>query len=135
MTTLAAVPENIAAAQAQAVRKTRHAPSSGGKRAKVAGAAASHLVQEWADVMRNYAPSSNRSSNVLTKYERAKIIGVRIEQLARGAAAFVPIDPAAFDVQEVAERELRTGRLPFVVARKMPDGSQELWRLRDMIVV
>jgi DNA-directed RNA polymerase subunit K/omega len=117
-----------------AVAAAAAAPAAKRKGRSRAASAASHLVPEWADVMASYSPTTNRSRNVLTKYERAKVIGVRIEQLAHNATPFVDIDPAAFDVLEIAERELRTGRLPFVVVRRMPDGSQELWRLADMIV-
>ena len=105
------------------------------------------IVREWADVMAAYAPSKNRSRPVLTTYERAKIIGVRAEQLARGATAFVDLLAVADDKKDIAssvptfdpvataERELAARKLPFVVVRRMPDGGRELWRLRDLVAV
>jgi DNA-directed RNA polymerase subunit K/omega len=66
----------------------------------------------------------------LTKYERTQVIGVRSEQLARGAQAFVEIDPAGREtVFEIAERELDARRLPLTVVRSLPDGKTEHLRL------
>lgn len=68
----------------------------------------------------------------LTKYERAKVVGVRAEQLARGAQCFVDIDPdAPFDAYELAERELAARVIPLVVVRHMPDGSTQHLRIED----
>lgn len=70
----------------------------------------------------------------LTKYERTNIIGLRAEQLARGAQPFVDAsDP--FDPYEVAERELAMRRLPFIVVRPTPDGKTEQVRVDEMGVV
>jgi DNA-directed RNA polymerase subunit K/omega len=66
----------------------------------------------------------------LTKYERTHVIGVRAEQLARGAQAFVDMPPAVRGASAnavylaVAERELEEHKLPFKIVRKMPDGSE-----------
>lgn len=73
----------------------------------------------------------------LTKYERTKVIGIRAEQLVRGAAPLVAVDnsdasSAPYDPYEVAERELLARRLPFVLVRKMPDGRKVHLRLADM---
>lgn len=68
----------------------------------------------------------------LTKYERTKIIGMRAEQLARGAEPFVPPvapDGGRFDACELAERELEARVLPFIIVRRMPDGRTEHVRL------
>lgn len=69
----------------------------------------------------------------LTKYERTQVIGMRAEQLARGAQAFVDA-PAAVAASsdvfyEIAERELDARRLPFIVVRTMPDGKTERIRI------
>ena len=77
-------------------------------------------------------------SKRLTKYERTQVIGMRAEQLARGAQAFVDVTSAAASAAtlggasvyyEIAERELEAHRLPFVVVRKMPDGKTERIRI------
>lgn len=80
---------------------------------------------------------TRRSSVAMTKYEHAKIIGMRAEQIARGAQPFVNDDVdlnGRFDPIAVATREMNAGVLPFVVVRKLPDGTHEKWRLRDFIM-
>ena len=92
-------------------------------------------------------------AKTLTKYERTQVIGMRAEQLARGAQPFVqqqqqasegssaPVQAAAAaaaaaaaiaggggsgsGVYDVAERELDEHRLPFVVVRTMPNGKTD----------
>lgn len=77
------------------------------------------------------------ASKQLTKYERTYVIGVRAEQLARGAQAFVenprPVvgRSSVPTFYETAERELDAGVMPFVVCRRRPDGSQTTLRLAD----
>ncbi len=72
----------------------------------------------------------------LTKYERTQVVGMRAEQLARGAQAFVDVPEAkpgdaAVNVYDIAERELEARRLPFIVVRKLPDGKTERIRICD----
>lgn len=66
----------------------------------------------------------------LTKYDRVHAIGVRAEQLAQGAQAFVPIPPIREDERmtnrvfyRVAEEELRQHKMPFKIERRLPDGT------------
>lgn len=83
------------------------------------------------------ANRSRRSSVAMTKYEHAKIIGIRAEQIARGAQPFVNDEievNGRFDPIAIANREMNAGVLPFIVVRKLPDGTHEKWRLRDFIM-
>jgi DNA-directed RNA polymerase subunit K/omega len=66
----------------------------------------------------------------LTKYERIQVIGMRSEQIARGAQIMVQREDADTPY-EIAERELSSGVMPFVVVRRMPDGKAEYLRLSD----
>lgn len=71
----------------------------------------------------------------LTIYERTQVVGLRAEQLARGAPTFLPADSmptsASFDACKIAKMELDAGVLPFVVSRSMPNGGIELLRLSN----
>jgi DNA-directed RNA polymerase I, II, and III subunit RPABC2 len=69
---------------------------------------------------------------VLTRYERASVIGTRMEQLQHGARPFVDVDGIR-DVRAIALRELQERKLPFIIARKLPDGRKELWPLRELL--
>jgi DNA-directed RNA polymerase I, II, and III subunit RPABC2 len=81
-----------------------------------------------------FTPASAARLPVMTLYERVKVVGLRAEQLARGAQAFVHVDPDHFDAKEVAEHELREKRLPFIIKRRLPGGRVEVHRVDEMII-
>ena len=71
----------------------------------------------------------------LTKYERARIIGLRSNQLAQGAQPFIIVPDHVSDVREIARMELAEKRLPFIIKRPLPDGKYEYWRLQDLLQI
>lgn len=70
---------------------------------------------------------------VLTRYEKASIIGMRMEQLQRGARPFVDATPSSTDIRSIAMREFDERKLPFIIVRKLPDGRKERWRLSELL--
>jgi DNA-directed RNA polymerase subunit K/omega len=60
--------------------------------------------------------------DALTRYEKASVIGMRMEQLQRGANPMVDVSGME-SVREIALAELAQGRLPFVVTRRLPNGG------------
>lgn len=94
------------------------------------------VIEDFNDIMRKYDPATNQTKNILSKYERVKIIGLRSEQLQRGADPYVELDQTKeFNPREVAYEELRQRKLPFMLKRTLPDGTVEYWRLDDMIIL
>lgn len=60
----------------------------------------------------------------LTKYEKARVIGVRATHLENGAAPTIPtkgIDDAVI----LATMEYELGRIPLIIVRKYPNGMVE----------
>jgi DNA-directed RNA polymerase I, II, and III subunit RPABC2 len=76
---------------------------------------------------------TERTEYALTKYEKARILGVRALQLSNGAQPMVKIDGIT-DVMDIAKKELCEYKLPFIIRRKFPDGSYIDVKLSDMIV-
>lgn len=76
---------------------------------------------------------------ILTKYEKTRILGLRISQLNRGAKPF--IDLSKYESQRfidnhiIAESELRQKKLPYIIMRPLPDGRREYWKLEDLEIV
>ena len=68
----------------------------------------------------------------LTKYEKARIIGARAEQIDRGATPFVYVDNDIMNGRTIAIMEFEEKKIPFIVARPMPNKSVEYWRLQDL---
>ena len=93
-------------------------------------------MEDFNDIMRKYDPTKNKTKNILTKYERVKIVGLRSEQLQRGADPYVEVDHSKdFNPRDIATEELRQRKLPFMIKRPLPDGTSEYWRLDDMIIL
>lgn len=68
----------------------------------------------------------------LTKYERAKIIGLRAKQINSGATPFVKLPENIIDGYVIAEMELKDKKIPFIIKRPMPNGGCEYWHLKDL---
>lgn len=83
------------------------------------------------DVVDRYDPPKNQSRPVLTKFERAKVIGLRMEQLSRGSRPMVEVAEGD-TVRDVALRELSQKKMPYVLARSMPNGTTEYFRVGDL---
>jgi DNA-directed RNA polymerase subunit K/omega len=71
----------------------------------------------------------------LTKYERARIVGARAEQLDRGAIPMIKLDPEIINGRVIAQMELEQKKIPFVLARPLPNGKTEYWRIEDLEVM
>tara|TARA_Y100000389_G_C17425582_1_gene499336 strand:+ start:514 stop:810 length:297 start_codon:yes stop_codon:yes gene_type:complete len=76
------------------------------------------------------------SRNILTKYERTTIIGVRIEQLAYGSPSTLSDEDkvSCKNITEIAEKELVLGVIPFMICRNLPNRTEEYWKLKDLII-
>lgn len=80
-----------------------------------------------------YDASKNVTLNIMTRYEKAKIIGMRMEQIARGANILV--QPKTTNIRDIAFQELEEQKLPFIIVRKLPNGDKEYWKIKDLIIV
>jgi DNA-directed RNA polymerase subunit K/omega len=78
--------------------------------------------------------NKNRSVLRMTKYEYARVKGVRMEQLQRGAIPCVDYgDLDRESVETVFRREFVSGRMPLMVIRELPDGKSEYFKIRDFV--
>jgi DNA-directed RNA polymerase I, II, and III subunit RPABC2 len=71
----------------------------------------------------------------LTKYEKARIIGARAEQLDRGGEAFIPLDETIINGRTIALMEFEAKKIPFIISRPLSNGSVEYWHLRDLEII
>lgn len=91
------------------------------------------VIEDFESMMERYDPSKNVSQNVMTRFEKAKIIGMRLEQLARGALS--TIDTTGFtNIRDICLQELREKKIPFVIMRPLPNNKHEYWRMSDLII-
>ena len=72
---------------------------------------------------------------VAQAWKKTKIIGLRANQLSKGARPYVPVPDHISNVRKIARMELEQRRLPFIIRRPMPDGTHEYWRLADLLIL
>ena len=63
----------------------------------------------------------------LTKYEKARVLGLRAEQLGRNAPILINSDQVkGLSDHEIAWKEVLAGRCPWIIARPLPNGTRLL---------
>jgi DNA-directed RNA polymerase subunit K/omega len=68
----------------------------------------------------------------LTKYERAKILGVRAKQINEGSPPMTVVPDHLIDGYAIAVRELQDKKIPFIIQRTLPSGVSEFWKVADL---
>ena len=71
----------------------------------------------------------------LTKFERAKILGQRAKQINNGSPIFVKVTPNIIDGHTIALMELQQKKIPFIIKRPLPNGSNEYWKVSDLSIL
>jgi DNA-directed RNA polymerase I, II, and III subunit RPABC2 len=78
-------------------------------------------------------PKEDRSTRpYLTKYEHARILGLRSRQIDMGCPIYVSVD-GLIESYDIAEKELREKKIPFIIRRYLPNGSYEDWEISELI--
>jgi len=72
---------------------------------------------------------------ILSRYEKARILGERAKQLNAGAEPFIEIDETLIDGYLIALKELDAKKIPFIIQRPLPNGACEYWCLRDLEIL
>ena len=90
----------------------------------------------------------------MTKYERARILGVRALQLSMNAPVMVELgeynifiipiiwylwlcfstEPGDTDPLQIAMKELRQNKIPIIIRRYLPHGDYEDWSVEELYV-
>lgn len=86
------------------------------------------------------SPEKRKSQNRLSKFEKARILSIRSEQLKNGATPL--IDPKKYGLQydinyyyTIATYELKEKVIPFKIKRTYQDGSYEIWNIKELAVI
>jgi len=73
------------------------------------------------------------TTNYMTKYERARVLGTRALQISMNAPVMVDL-AGETDPLKIAMKELRERKIPMIIRRYLPDNSYEDWALGDLII-
>jgi len=92
-----------------------------------------------ANVMRNkngdIVDMKHTTTPIMTKYEKTRILGLRISQLNNGARRLYTPENNVIDNNIIAEKELEEKLLPFIISRPLPNGTKEHWRIQDLEIL
>ena len=80
----------------------------------------------------NIVDPFHKTIPIMTKYEKAKIIGIRAQQINSGSEPFIQIDNNMIDGLTIANEELIKKKIPFIIRRPLPNGSSEYWNINDL---
>jgi len=98
-----------------------------------------HLVESLSKITRNsdgiIIDDYHKTVPFLTKYEKTRVIGQRIQQLNNGAKVYVNVADDIIDNNVIAEMELKEKKIPFIIRRPLPDNSFEYWKLQDLELI
>jgi len=79
--------------------------------------------------------SAHKGYPHLTQYERTKCLSFRASQIGHGAKPYVKVPPGMTDSYQIAKLELESRRLPYILRRPQPNGTYEVWKLSDLVLL
>ena len=75
-----------------------------------------------------------KTSKILNKYEKTKILSERAEQLSEGAIPLIPNADKYNNVLEIAEEELKKLKIPFIIKRSI-NNDFEYIKIEDLVIL
>ena len=83
----------------------------------------------------NIIDDNHTTYPILSKYEKTRIIGLRVSQLNKGSNPFITLKNKILDNSLIAEKELQDKALPFIIMRPIPNRSSEYWKVSDLEII
>ena len=87
------------------------------------------------DTNRNINDLKHQTIPIMTRYEKAKILGIRATQINSGADVFIDVSPDIIDGITIARMELEKKAIPFIIRRPLPNGDSEYWDISDLEIL
>jgi len=75
--------------------------------------------------------TERKTQKTLTRFEKARVIGIRATQIASGAPAMVDTEGET-DPLKISEKEFEANAVPLTIRRYLPDGTFEDWDVREL---
>ena len=72
---------------------------------------------------------------IMTRYEKAKVLGIRATQINSGCELFIDVPNNIIDGITIARMELEKKAIPFVIRRPLPNGKSEYWNIQDLEIL
>jgi DNA-directed RNA polymerase subunit K/omega len=88
---------------------------------------------EHSDFYTNYDISKYKTEPIMSKYEYTQVLGLRVQQIERGAEPLIKISDNLNTPELIAEEELRQRKTPFIIKRKVGK-TYEYWKIEDLSI-
>ena len=72
------------------------------------------------------------TTEYLTKYEKARVLGARALQISKNAPVMINLEPGEWNPLSIAEKELKEGKIPFIIRRYLPNNTYEDWKVNEL---
>ena len=86
------------------------------------------------NIIENINNTPKKTIPFLTKFEKARIMGVRLQQLSYGAKPRINTTGLK-SMNEIVAQELIQRMIPFIIRRGLPNGTYEDWKLEEFETV
>jgi len=85
----------------------------------------------------NIIPTENfkkKTYNYITYYEKVRILGIRTQQILKGAKVMLQYDNSLnITPYDLAKQELDNKTTPLKIKRSLPDNTYEIWRISELL--
>jgi len=92
-------------------------------------------VIDFTNTYENMVKKEKKTLPIMSKFEKARIIGVRAQQIADGAVPTVKVPDKMISVIEIAKLELKERRLPLIIRRILTKNKYEDWRIDEFELI
>ena len=91
-------------------------------------------IEDSQTFYKSYDKSKNTLSNVLTKYEKTKVIFERMQMISNGSLPYIS-NPEKYDtIYDIVLEELKQKKIPFIIKRTI-NNRDEYFKLEDLIIL
>ena len=87
-------------------------------------------IMTYNEIITNISKKEKKTIPYLSKFEKARILGTRAQQLAYGAEPKIDTKNL-LDIYAIANEELKQRKIPFIIRRSLPNGVYEDWRIEE----
>jgi len=76
----------------------------------------------------------HKTTPILTKYEKTKLLGLRVVQLNNNANPYFSVNQHMSSI-EIANREIELKLIPLIIKRPLSNNKFEYWKLKDLEIL
>jgi len=91
-------------------------------------------IEDSQTFYKSYDKSKNTLSNILTKYEKTKVIFERMQMISNGSLPYILNSEKYDSIYDIVLEELKQKKIPFIIKRTINDRDEYL-KLEDYIIL